>query len=754
MERARIIFIIAAFAAFAILIVLRLGYLQIASTDEWRAEAERLTERQRSIPYFRGAILDRKGTEIAVDEATYALDFEYRSFHLKNPIAQALQVESIAGASPSGGVELPTLVKIARDAAGSQFAISNITPGQIAEAEPAAERDALRGGLEKLLNLDALENRAARARFRDAIRARSRTRLAELLPGPCSGISGKISKSAELLDKLDERLKRPAGETLAAVERVRNEIIADVEAGLSKNYESGNIDNIDNVSAERAHRRRKRESWLERLADDVGYPAAELVIFREDEFPGFSVAETTARRYPRSLLPWVVGTLRKPSAEEIQHFREADARLDELARQLDRTEEQEREYAQLQQYVVRHAYEPGEVVGAEGVERAYDAELRGERGRIYEKTSKRGAGFERPETLPPINGKNVTLTIDVELQKTAQDLLAGGVPALPGVQVRGSFAVIDVRTGDVLALAAVPDFTRDDLKDKEKYARLRDIDNDKSNPAHPLHHRGYRPWLPPTPGSSFKIVTALAALEHELITPETMHRCDGRIGMLHCDNVHNEVNLHEAIEESCNCYFGWLGERLGLEALEDAATRFGFSQKTGFDSLEVKGGFGIKTADVDMLRRCGVGYQIDCTPLQVARSYAAIANGGKLMKLRVVNAVGGAPAPVEQIGDINIKPEWLKLIRDSLRDVVAGAHGTARLSGLADLGVAGKTGTAEVDPRNDLNHAWFCGYAPYTNPKVAFAVYIERVKLHGKDVTPLVRALLESKAMAPYLREN
>lgn len=754
MARGRIIILLLAFVAAAAIIVFRLIYLQIITAEDWRAEAEALAAREKSLPFFRGAILDRRGKTIAVDEATYALDFEYRAFRLKNPIAQATHALLAAQNINNPFSQLPTLVNVAASPASAESAIANISPAQIADAEPASERDALRGSIEKLLELDIYENKELRAKFRESVRRRDHETLQKLFPQLCARISEKIAAAAELLRKLDDRLGRERGDTLQQIENIRNDILADVEAAIAKSYESGILTNTDEISSERPRRRRKREAWLERFAEDVTYPAVELITFRLDKFPGFVPAESTARRYSQALLPWVVGTLRKQSAEEIQQLRDAEERLDELSRQIERGEDETREYQQLREFVATHEYQPGALIGGDGVERAFEKDLRGERGFIYEVIGRRGGSGDHTEIQPPVHGKNITLTIDVELQKIAEDALRGGAELTKGMTARGACAIINVHNGDVLALASLPDFTRDDLKDKTRYAELREMDNDKTNPAHPLHHRGYRPWLPPTPGSSFKIVTAVAGLERGIVTPDTLHRCDGKIGMLHCDGVHREVNLREAIEASCNCYFGWLGEQLGLAALDEAARRFGFSQKTGFDSLEVKGGFGIARADVDMLRRCGVGYQIDCTPLQVARAYAAVANGGSLLKLRTVRAVGDREIPPEIIGNIHVAPETLQLLRDSLRDVVAGPRGTARASGLAALDVAGKTGTAEVDSKNDLNHAWFAGYAPYQNPKIAFALYIEKAPIHGKDVTPLVRKILESPALAHYLQNN
>jgi cell division protein FtsI/penicillin-binding protein 2 len=736
----------------------RLVQLQLVENDEWRAEAEALAARERSIPFLRGTIRDRAGVIMAFDEETYSINFEFRSFQSRNAIAQATRALLLLQKGGTAFEGMPTLSSVAAQPARAAERLVTATPEEIQLADSGAERGSLRPLIERLLDLDRIENRDARTVLRQAIRNRSTVPLRDLLPELAADVATRIATADRRLRALDERLGREGGETLRQIEAIQLDILADVESGISNLYEravaagESQIANLD-ISAERIRRRRQRESWRERFADDVPYEAVELLAYRPDQYPGFSSLNSTARRYAVPLLPWAVGSVRKPTAEELSRVRLAEQRFDDLSRQLERTDTEELEWNQLREWLQKTRFPAGDVVGSEGVEAWFEKDLHGERGFVYEVTGRRGGGIDRSEVREPRNGADVGLSLDLRMQHLAMELLKGGVPALPGAAARGSFAVIDVETGDVLALAATPDYTRDDMKDRKRYAELRDIDNDPKNPLHPLHHRGYNPWLPPTPGSSFKIVTAAAAMQKGIVTPATTHRCEGKIGRLHCDEVHGEINLREAIEQSCNCYFGWLGEQVGLQGLEEYAKRFGYIEKTGFHPGEVKGGFGIDAADVDMLRRCGVGYQIDVTPLQVARSYAAIANGGRIMKLRLVREVGGRPLPPEVAGDVDLPAETIQFLRGALRDVVAGARGTARKSGLADLGVAGKTGTAEVDSVRDLNHAWFAGYVPFDRPKIAFAVYLEKVPLHGKDVTPLIRAFLESPDVKRYISQ-
>ena len=754
MKRERVVLLGILVLATGAILFLRLVQLQILGADDWRAEAEMLTARERTIPFRRGSILDRNGQPIAFDEETHSIDFDYRTFRLKNPLAQATQVLLVLDAvAPDGSAPETTLASVARRPKECAARIAALSPARIAEVEPPAERQALRLAIERLLGFDRDDDRTLRNQLRDSIRSRSPKPLRDLFPNYAADATTRIGQAASDLARLDGFLGKPEGTTVERLERERQDVLADVEASLAHRQE-GDDANIHDVSDERADRLRQRESWLVRLESDVPYAAAEWVSAHGDRFAGFLTTETMARRYVEDILPSIVGTVRPRNADELRRAREDEAQLSALARKLDRSEAEQRLYERLRARAGEANYPPGDLCGSEGVEKNWESDLHGARGRIFEMVGRRGSNADRVEIEKPKNGIDVTMTIDLDLQRAVEEALRQGLPALGRSPLRGAVVVIDVWTGDVLAIAATPDYAREDLKDKDRFASLMAIDADPRNPNHPLHHRGYRPWLPPVPGSCFKIVTALAALEKGLITPATIHRCEGRIGTLKCDGVHGDVNLDEAIEASCNVYFGWVGEKLGLKALRDASERFGFGMSTGFDPMEVRGGFEVTHADAELLRRCGVGYQIAATPLHVARAFAALANGGKLVKLRSVRKVGDREVPPEVLWDLGYPKDQIELVRESLRKVVSGSRGTARESGLAGFGVAGKTGTAEMDSKLDLNHAWFAGYAPFDNPRIAFAAYAEKAPIHGKDMAPVLKRIFESEAIAPYLASH
>lgn len=749
MFRARVVWVGLALAVVGAVLLVRLLQLQIVEAEDWRSEGELLAARERSLAGRRGGLFDRLGRPIAEDEESFAIDFEYRTFRARNPLAQTTHVLGIVSPVVRGCVG-PSLTDVARDPAAAVRALGRLTLADVAEIPGPADRLDVRLCLERLLTLDARERQGLRSRFRDGVRARRPEPLEAFAPDLLRAAAARVDEVVRDFEELDARLGVERGTTLARVEAERMAILSDVEARLAQRAEAEAEGGFD-VARERDKARRQRESWLVRLSTAVPYEAAECVSFRAEAFAGFTAGPTTVRRYRENLLPWFVGTVRVKTEEELRRARDEELELESLTRQLTRSDAEQARFEALKRGAERRRYPPGDVCGVDGIEREFESDLHGTGGSVVESIGRRGGRTDRVDVVPPDDGADVTLTIDLDLQRAAESILREGVAQYGSGMLRGALVVLDVESGDVICAAAQPDFVRDDLKDKARFARLLAVDGDPRSPLHPLHHRAYRPWLPPTPGSTFKVVTALAALDERIVDWDVRHRCDGKIGTLRCDGVHGSIDLATAMEVSCNVYFGWLGEQLGLERLRRHSERFGFGEKTGFDRSEVKGGFEIERADAELLRRCGVGYQIGVTPLQVARAYAAIGNGGRVPRLRPVRAVGGVERSVETARELGYKASDVAAVKSSLRRVVFGDRGTARDTGLSAFRVAGKTGTAEVDSKRDLNHAWFAGYVPLDRPRIAFAVYAELVPLHGKDVAPLIRSLLGHPAMAPYL---
>jgi len=401
-----------------------------------------------------------------------------------------------------------------------------------------------------------------------------------------------------------------------------------------------------------------------------------------------------------------------------------------------------------------------EKVGRRGVERAYESLLHGSLGSQYEEVDAHGRRISAFRRVPPEKGQRLSLSLDVDVQKAASDALGDRT---------GAVAVLDVHTGEVLALLSKPGFEPNRFITGLETEQWQEWVND---PQHPLINRTIQAAYPPA--STFKILVSLAALQAGSPLSHQSTQCDGFIELgerkLRCwkRRGHDQVDLHKAIVESCDVYFYELGDQLGMAAISEAAQTWGFGEATGIpigpESAglipRVTTGKGARRwyQGETMITAIGQG-EVTVTPLQLARFAAAIANGGTLLRPELL---AGQPADIER--QIEVKPEQLQAVRSAMRDVVASVHGTAHSSmGRLAWTSAGKTGTAQVvgeaqddeKPENDKplkkihqDHAWFMGYAPYENPRIAFAVIVENGGHGGSAAGPVAAAVVRAMAKA------
>jgi len=390
-------------------------------------------------------------------------------------------------------------------------------------------------------------------------------------------------------------------------------------------------------------------------------------------------------------------------------------------------------------------------IGKTGVESRYEKELRGKDGSEFVEVDARGREIgpiseKRPE--PYVPGKDVYLTIDHRLQQVAYDLIKKFD--------RAAVIGISAKTGEVLCLISHPDFDPNIFLTSIKPAQW---DSLISNPSKPFYNRAISSAYPP--GSTFKPLIALLALEKGIVTPETkLLPCTGsfRYGnrIFKCWATHGKLNLLGAIEQSCNSYFYQLGMRLKLDTFVEFCHRFGLGQTTGIDlPAENSGnvpdreffnrryGTGKWTQGVMLNLAIGQG-EILITPIQLVQLYACIANGGFYFQPHLVAKIESAGKPVF----INRpKPKWVKINQSDLHWVKSALtrvvqYGTGRTAHLKEITIAGKTGTAQNPPRAD--HAWFVGYAPAENPEVVFAVIVENAGHGGVVAAPIVAELIRS----------
>lgn len=399
-----------------------------------------------------------------------------------------------------------------------------------------------------------------------------------------------------------------------------------------------------------------------------------------------------------------------------------------------------------------HYYLP-EVTGRSGLEKSLDDYLRGEAGgRLLrvDVTGYRRYDFKQREPKP---GQDVMLTIDMRAQELAEKVL-GNDP--------GAVAVLDPRNGDVLALASNPGFDPNDFIPGISSARWRELNED---PHTPLLNRAVAGGY--APGSTFKVVTALAGLESGRCNPNDVYNCPGYFQLgratFRCwyHPGHGAVTLRRAIEQSCNVYLFHVGLAAGPERIYEMARRMGLGAKTGVDlDFEIAGLVpneawkrsemhdGWRDGDTCNMS-IGQGALV-ATPLQMAQVAGLVANGGRMYRPRLVRGVRDfgdgtfVMQPPELEREMHWDPADIDLVRQGMRDVVNGERGTARRVALPGITVAGKTGTAEFGRKEDRKrHAWMIAFAPFEAPRYAVALLVDEGLSGGETAAPRVRELLQ-----------
>ena len=455
-------------------------------------------------------------------------------------------------------------------------------------------------------------------------------------------------------------------------------------------------------------------------------------------------------------------------------------------------------------------YQAGDRIGRTGIERSYDRQLRGLRGQRKIVTNRRGEIVSSEVVREPRPGQDVILSMQLPLQRKAEQLLDRSLSALSGpaltdsnhdanphpseendrsnestseprvIPSGGALIAIDVRTGAVLAAASAPRF---DLR------TMIEIDTEswqlwQSDARKPLFHRATEMTLPP--GSVFKIVTAIGLLEAGAIHPEEPFDCRGYLDtpdrhrcivFRHAGVGHGPTDLTMALARSCNVYFFDAARRSGPLPITTWASRLGFGQPTGIDLPGEMSGLLPKPSLAGGARRgndqrtLGLAIGQDrllATPMQIARMMAAVANGGRMVRPHLMETIGIASAesdglPVNQ-GSVaagsqanqldGLSPATLAWIGRGLNAVVSDPRGTAYKSvRLPNVAIAGKTGTAEAGGGKP-DHAWFAGYAPADQPRVAFVVVLEHGGSGGHAAGPIAREFVQELIASGVIRER
>jgi penicillin-binding protein 2 len=407
----------------------------------------------------------------------------------------------------------------------------------------------------------------------------------------------------------------------------------------------------------------------------------------------------------------------------------------------------------------------GQIVGQSGVEKIYNKLLMGEDGARRVVVNSMGREIRTLDEIPPKEGKRVQLTIDYDLQKAAEDgFRAGGF--------NGAALIMDPRTGEVLTMVSLPSYDPNDFAAGIDRATWNSLNTDKLRP---LQNRVIQGRY--SPGSTFKIVVATAALEEGVITPDFHVFCPGgatfygRYFKCWKQGGHGSVDVRHAIEGSCNVFFYTVGNMLGVDKIHEYAEKLGLAGKTGIDLPNEQDSIVPSTewkrkrtgekwyAGETISVSIGQG-QVSVTPASLAEMITTVANGGTRVTPHVVKAVDDGtgwkelPPPVVA-NRLAFRPETLAALHDGLWLVVNGTQsatgGRAKIPG---LDVSGKTGTAQVisnqgraaarnSDRDLRDHGWFVFFAPKDNPQIAGAIFLEHGE-HGANGAPIAKHVIET----------
>jgi len=409
-------------------------------------------------------------------------------------------------------------------------------------------------------------------------------------------------------------------------------------------------------------------------------------------------------------------------------------------------------------------YQSGDQLGKMGIEKVYEPYLRGKKGEKYLEVDSHGFEQKLLQLKESTVGNDIQLTLDINLQKAAEEALTDKA---------GAVVVMEVKTGRLLAMASAPLLPLTRFTGGISQKTWDEVIN---NPKNPLINKTIQGHYPP--GSTYKIITAMAALSEKVVSPDTIFYCSGSLKFGNrrygCwkRSGHGAVNLRRALKESCDVYFYQVSQKLGVDTLAKYARSFGLGEKTGISLENEKSGL-VPTKEWKLRRKkrawqegetlsvaIGQGFNLT-TPLQICRMTAATVNGGNVMLPQFIERIISSEGDISKqfkpkiTGKVLGSPAFLRLIRKALVAAVNEPHGTGGKAKLKTITVGGKTGTAQVIrlnrhkseledeiPYKFRDHAWFTCFAPAENPEIAITVLIEHGGHGGGAAGPVAKKVL------------
>ncbi len=465
-----------------------------------------------------------------------------------------------------------------------------------------------------------------------------------------------------------------------------------------------------------------------RLATDVTMDVVTTIEERKNEFPGITIEVTPLRYYPYDMLAsQLIGYVGEVSEEELKRLQEENPNT---------------------------PVSGGTILGRAGLEQLYDSILRGRDGGRQVEVDATGRPVAEVGRKNTESGKDIHLTIDLELQKEAERAVKEQLALLnaPGAAV----IALDPNTGAVLAMVSAPEFNPNWFSKGITNAQWNQLNTNKN---HPFDNKVISGEYPP--GSPFKIITGAAALDLKKVTPGEQIFDSGRHWLIDKRNAEGEalgwLDFNKALAKSDNVYFYEMGNRIGIDNIAKYAKMFGMGEKTGIKLTGEASGniaseeYKRKVFDQDWYlgetfdAAIGQSYHL-ITPLQMAVMVSSVANGGIKYQPYVVSRIDnkdGTPEEIfgpKKLGTIQVSKNVMDIVRDALRDVTAEGGTAGEIFKGFPISVAGKTGTAENS--HGVDHGWFVAYAPYDKPRIVVVALVEQGGFGAGSAGPIVKAIL------------
>ena len=464
---------------------------------------------------------------------------------------------------------------------------------------------------------------------------------------------------------------------------------------------------------------------FERQISVQAYARLQEIMYR---FPGFRTQDRTIRHYPDSIAGQLFGYVKEVSPDDIENS--------------------------------EGYYKPGDFIGKSGLERSYEDFLRGEKGVIntlYDaRNVAQGSYAQGKYDVNAVSGDRLISSLDIRIQKLGEQLMKNKV---------GAIVAIEPSTGEILAFVSSPGYDPNQLVGKDWGKNYMGL---LANPYRPQIVRPIAGQY--SPGSSFKPVDALVALQDGAIDPNTTFFCPGYYQAgnhkVKCEHVDGTINMQRGIARSCNTYFchvfqniitknGMKNQRQTYAHWQEQISKWGFGKKLGIDMPFEKKGIFYTAEHYDKLYGKRWGYttvisqaigqgEITSTPLQMANVMAAIANRGYYLKPHLIKGIGDKKVVKKEYVEKNyvgIDEKYFTPVIEGMRDAVNSPWGTAKESQIPNILMCGKTGT--VQNPHGKNHSVFIGFAPMNNPKIAIAVIVENGGFGGSYAAPISSFIVE-----------